>query len=75
MTITRLLARPMLASMFVVGGVGALRDAEARAVKAAPVTEKLTPLAERVLPNAPIPTLRARRACPTRSGRARRAAG
>lgn len=56
MTITRLFARPMLASMFVVGGVGALRDAEARAAKAATVTDKLTPWAERVLPNAPIPT-------------------
>ena len=56
MTITRLLARPMLASMFVVGGVGALRDAEFRAAKAAPITEKLTPLAERAFPRAPIPT-------------------
>ena len=56
MTISRLLARPMLASMFVVGGVNALRNAEAHATKAAPVAEKLTPLAERALPNAPIPT-------------------
>ncbi|WP_432479507.1 DoxX family protein [Nocardioides sp. GXQ0305] len=56
MTISRLLARPMLASMFVVGGVNALRDAEGRARAAAPVTEKLVPLAERVLPQAPIPT-------------------
>ena len=56
MTISRLLARPMLASMFVVGGVAALRDAEARAKAAAPVTEKLVPLAERVMPGAPIPS-------------------
>jgi uncharacterized membrane protein YphA (DoxX/SURF4 family) len=56
MTISRLLARPKLASMFVVGGVNALRNADAHAAKAAPVAERLTPLAERALPNAPIPT-------------------
>jgi len=46
----------MLASMFVVGGVYALRNAEARAKAAAPVIEKLLPLAERALPQAPIPS-------------------
>ncbi len=46
----------MLASMFVVGGVNALRNVETRAKAAVPVTDKLIPLAERVLPNAPIPT-------------------
>jgi len=56
MTISRLLARPMLASMFVVGGVNALRNAESRAKAAAPVTEKLVPLAERFVPKAPIPS-------------------
>lgn len=56
MTISRLLARPMLASMFVVGGVNALRNVETRAQAAVPVTDKLIPLAERALPNAPIPT-------------------
>lgn len=56
MTISRLLARPMLASMFVVGGVNALRNAEGHATKAAPVTEKLVPLAEKAAPHAPIPT-------------------
>ena len=55
MTITRLLARPMLASMFLVGGVSALRNA-APAPRPRPVTEKLTPLAERAFPQAPIPT-------------------
>ena len=34
MTITRLLARPMLATIFVVGGVNALRATEAHAAKA-----------------------------------------
>jgi uncharacterized membrane protein YphA (DoxX/SURF4 family) len=42
--------------MFVMGGVNALRNAETRATNAAPVTEKLIPLVERALPNAPIPT-------------------
>jgi uncharacterized membrane protein YphA (DoxX/SURF4 family) len=56
MTISRLLARPMLSSMFVVGGVNALRNAEAHATNAAPVTAKVTPLLERALPNAPIPS-------------------
>jgi uncharacterized membrane protein YphA (DoxX/SURF4 family) len=56
MTIMRLLARPMLASMFVVGGIEALRNASSLAAKAAPVTDKITPLAEKAAPQAPIPT-------------------
>ena len=52
----RLLARPMLASMFVVGGIEALRNASSLAAKAAPVTDKITPLAEKAAPQAPIPT-------------------
>ncbi|WP_193607428.1 DoxX family protein [Nocardioides lijunqiniae] len=43
MTVSRLLARPMLASMFVVGGVNALRNAPALAAKAQPVTDRLVP--------------------------------
>lgn len=56
MTVTRLLARPMLASMFVVGGVNALRNAEAHAQRATPVIDRITPLAERAVPQAPIPS-------------------
>ncbi len=56
MTFTRLLARPMLASMFLVGGASALRDAPALAAKARPVTRKLTPLAEKAVPQAPVPS-------------------
>ena len=56
MTITRLLARPMLASMFVVGGVNSLRNASSLAPQAAPVTEKITSVAERAVPQAPIPS-------------------
>lgn len=53
MTITRLLARPMLASTFFVGAVNALRNSEAQAEKAAPVAEKLTPLAQKAVPQLP----------------------
>jgi putative oxidoreductase len=56
MTLVRLLARPMLASMFVVGGVDAFRNAARMAAKAEPVTEKIIPPAKRAVPQAPIPT-------------------
>jgi uncharacterized membrane protein YphA (DoxX/SURF4 family) len=55
MTITRLLARPMLASMFLVGGANALRTAPALAAKARPVTKRITPLAEKAVPQLPVP--------------------
>jgi uncharacterized membrane protein YphA (DoxX/SURF4 family) len=55
MTVSRMIARPLLASMFVVGGVNALRNAPELAKKAAPVADKLVPLAHKVLPQAPIP--------------------
>jgi putative oxidoreductase len=55
MTVSRMIARPMLASMFVVGGVNALRNAPDYAVKAKQVTDRLVPLAKRVMPEAPIP--------------------
>lgn len=47
MTVSRLIARPMLASAFVVGAVTALRDPAAPATKASPVTDKLVQLAQR----------------------------
>ena len=56
MTPTRLLARPMLASMFVVGGTNALRNADSLAAVAKPVTDKLAPMLQRAAPQAPIPT-------------------
>jgi uncharacterized membrane protein YphA (DoxX/SURF4 family) len=55
MTVSRRIARPMIASMFVVGGVNALRNAPAYAEKAKVVTDRLVPLAKRVAPEAPIP--------------------
>ena len=51
MTLIRLVARPMLASMFVIGGVNALRNAEGHAQKAKPVTDKLSDAA----PSLPLP--------------------
>jgi putative oxidoreductase len=56
MTVTRLLARPMLASMFLIGGYNALKNTEAAAQRAKPVTDRLVPAAQKLAPNAPIPT-------------------
>lgn len=46
----------MLASMFVVGGTNALRNAESLAVTAKPVTDKVASLLQRAAPQAPLPT-------------------
>ena len=51
-----MVARPMLASMFVVGGVNALREAPALAVKAQPVADKLAPALANAMPQVPVPT-------------------
>ncbi len=56
MSLSRLIARPMLSSIFLVGGINALRNAEARAAKAAPVTDHLVRLAKKMAPQAPIPS-------------------
>jgi putative oxidoreductase len=56
MTAIRLVARPMLASVFFVGALNALKNAPSLAPKASRVTEKVVPLAQRVAPGAPIPT-------------------
>ena len=55
MTITRLVARPLLASVFLVGAVSALKDAEARAAKARKVTDPVAALANRTAPGIPFP--------------------
>lgn len=54
MTVTRLIARPLLATMFVVGGVNSFRNAEAVAPKAAKVTDKIVSKAQ--AKGAPIPS-------------------
>ncbi|MDQ4054797.1 MAG: DoxX family protein [Actinomycetota bacterium] len=56
MSLSRLIARPMLSSIFLVGGLNALRNAPAQAAKAAPVADKLVRLAHKVAPQAPIPS-------------------
>jgi putative oxidoreductase len=53
MAISRLFARPMLASMFVVGGIDSIRNASKKAAAAEPVTEKLVPLLQRAVPQLP----------------------
>ena len=53
MTVSRLIARPMLASIFVVGAATALKNASASAAKAAPVTDRVVPLAKKA--GVPIP--------------------
>jgi uncharacterized membrane protein YphA (DoxX/SURF4 family) len=44
MTVSRLIARPMLASIFLVGSATALKNPSATATKAEPVTARLVPL-------------------------------
>ena len=56
MTVTRLIARPLLASIFVMGGVNALKNSKPLAAKAKPLTDKITPLLKSAAPSAPIPT-------------------
>jgi uncharacterized membrane protein YphA (DoxX/SURF4 family) len=56
MTTIRLIARPMLASMFVVGGLDALTHASGKAPKAAQVADRLSALSERIAPGLPVPT-------------------
>jgi uncharacterized membrane protein YphA (DoxX/SURF4 family) len=53
MTVSRLIARPMLASMFLVGGVNALRNADRFADRAKPVLDRLIPLVSKAAPQLP----------------------
>jgi putative oxidoreductase len=43
MSLSRLVARPMLASIFVVGATAALKNAELNASRAKPVLDKVMP--------------------------------
>ena len=47
MTVSRTIARPMLASIFVVGAATALKNTSGPAAKADPVTSRLVPLARK----------------------------
>ena len=55
MTLIRLVARPMLASTFVYGGINALRNASALAEAAKPVNDEIRGIAGKVAPSVPIP--------------------
>lgn len=55
MTLIRVIARPMMAAMFVVGGLNALKNTDASAAKASKLTDKLVPLAQKAAPSVPIP--------------------
>jgi len=50
MTVVRVLARPLLSTIFVVQGAKALRDPEPHVAKAKPVADRLVPLIQRVTP-------------------------
>jgi uncharacterized membrane protein YphA (DoxX/SURF4 family) len=53
MTLVRLAARPMLASMFIAGGLDALRNAESRATAAKPVIDRVVPMIKQRVPQLP----------------------
>jgi uncharacterized membrane protein YphA (DoxX/SURF4 family) len=48
MTLSRLVARPLLASIFVAGPVNALKDADGHATKAKKVTDRVVPQLEKL---------------------------
>jgi uncharacterized membrane protein YphA (DoxX/SURF4 family) len=56
MTLIRFAARPMLASVFVVGAANALRNSEEAAARAKPVADKMTRAIGRVAPQLPVPS-------------------
>ena len=53
MAISRLLTRPMLASMFVVGGLDSVRNAQGKVAATKPVTDRLVPVLQRAVPQLP----------------------
>lgn len=54
MALVRLLARPMLSTMFIAGGINSLKNADYLAERAKPVTDKLMPAVERATASLPI---------------------
>ncbi len=53
MTLVRLIARPMMASMFVSGGINSLRNADYLTAPAEPVTDKLAPAVDKATESMP----------------------
>jgi putative oxidoreductase len=56
MTAIRLIARPMLASMFVVGGIDSLTNASSKVPRATKVTDQVPTIAGKIAPGVPVPT-------------------
>ncbi len=56
MGLIRAIARPMLASIFVVQGINKLRSPDSQTDKAKPVTDRIAPLLERYAPKVPTDT-------------------
>lgn len=56
MTLIRRVARPMLASTFVYGGIQALKNTSALAEASKPVNDEIRGLAEKVAPQVPVPS-------------------
>jgi putative oxidoreductase len=54
MTLVRLIARPMLSSMFIMGGINALKNPDQMAQRAKPVIDRLQPLLQRATGPSPI---------------------
>ncbi|MGZ4483623.1 MAG: DoxX family protein [Nocardioidaceae bacterium] len=55
MNLIRLVARPMLASTFIYGGINALRYTAALAEEAKPVNDEIREVAHKVAPSLPVP--------------------
>lgn len=53
MTLIRLAARPLLASIFFVGGLDSVRNAAGKAAAAQPVTDRVVPLLQKAVPQLP----------------------
>lgn len=56
MTVLRMVARPLLASVFVYGGIAALRNTEALAARAQPLSDAATSAKDTLAPQLRIPT-------------------
>jgi putative oxidoreductase len=56
MTLIRLVARPMLASTFIYGGISALQNTAALAEASKPVNDEIRDLAGKIAPQLPVPS-------------------
>ena len=54
MALVRLLARPMLSTMFINGGINTLRNADQATQRAVPVTAKIAPMVDRATASLPM---------------------